>query len=462
MLRSATSRLILAHLILFLVSTAAVLGLVTSRTLGLLEAETRNVLAAELDGLAQAHASGGLFGLARAINRRLDRGDGEDRLYLLTDGLGRVLTGNLAAWPPTVTAGGDVAELELFLLDRDKPSRMAVIGVEVPGGARLLVGREAGTRRALAGLLIEASIWAVVLALALSLATGWLLTRLVSRRLGEIRRTAGEIMSGDLTRRMPSRRRGDEFDRLAETLNGMLDRIETLVSRLRTVTESLAHDLRSPLGRLSAALDEIAAAPTPQDRARLIAGATAEADAILKTFSALIEISRVEAGVGRDAFERVDLGTLATSAAELYEPVAADREISLAVVPSGPGGRTEISGHGQLLAQALSNLLENSLRHAPSGSEIRILWGRCGGEAELAVLDRGPGIPPKDRARVRERFVTLDPSRGQQTGLGLALVDAVARLHGGRLDLGDAGPGLAARLVLPVTAKTDLSPQIPG
>jgi len=251
---------------------------------------------------------------------------------------------------------------------------------------------------------------------------------------------------------VPLRGSGDEFDRLSETLNRMLGQIEALVANLRTTTDSLAHDLRSPLTRLRGQLAELAEPALDEERRQaLVTRAVTETEGLLRTFASLIEISRAEAGLARADFAPVDLARLASDAVELYEPAATDRDITLVSQGSAPA----IQGHGQLIAQALSNLLENALRYAPAGSTVTVEVGSGANEASIAVLDQGPGIPEDQRETVLQRFATLDPSRGthdggQGTGLGLALVAAVAKMHGGRIALADNAPGLVARLYFPL------------
>ena len=252
-------------------------------------------------------------------------------------------------------------------------------------------------------------------------------------------------MAGALDRRVATRGTGDEFDQLAGTLNAMLDRIEALVSDLRMVTDSLAHDLRSPLGRLVRELEAAADETAPPDaRQARTERALREAEGLLATATALFDITRIEAGIGAEQFAPVDLGRLAADVAELYEAAAEERGLCLAA-SAAPG--LVVQGHVQLLALALSNLVDNALGHAPQGSEITIAARRDGGAPALVVADRGPGIAEADRHRALGRFVRLDPSRGGPgAGLGLALVAAVARLHGAAVVLGDNAPGLVATL----------------
>jgi signal transduction histidine kinase len=242
---------------------------------------------------------------------------------------------------------------------------------------------------------------------------------------------------------VPVRGGGDEFDRLAETLNRMLDRIQGLVGDLRMVTDGVAHDLRSPLTRLRAHLESsLEEGLDPAVRRERIGKAHAEADGVLRAFTALLEIARAEAGMGRDQFEAVDLGQLAADMVDLYTPAAAEKSVTL--LQRGEGAT--VAGHPQLLANAVANLVENAIAHAPAGSEVALELAPAPAPA-LTVADRGPGIPADERARVLQRFVRLDASRGRPgAGLGLSLVAAVARLHHAALELDDNAPGLRAIL----------------
>lgn len=447
MLRNARTRLALAASLLGLLATALVLGVFTWTTRAVIEGETRQVVTTELTGLSDDYASLGTLGLARAINRRMADAAERDAIYLLTDAQGRKIAGNLQAWPPTVRPGSGWITLELYRTDSDRPVTVSAASVRLRGGERLLVGRDSEGQARYDRALWQAGALALLAAALLSLATGWLLSRLVFSRLSEIARTADTIMTGDLDRRVPLRGTGDELDRLSETLNAMLDRISELVTHLRTTTDSLAHDLRSPLTRLRGQIDQMSA-PDLDDaaRAELATRALGEADHLLRVFTALTQIARAEAGLGREDFAPVDLGALTAELADLYGPAAADRNIAL--VPTGQA--PPLSGSRTLLAQALSNLIENALRHAPPHSAITLSLDSTTAETVLTVADTGPGIPDSERDRVQERFVTLDPARSTRgAGLGLALVQAIARLHGGRLVLSDNAPGLRASLHLP-------------
>jgi signal transduction histidine kinase len=450
LLRNATSRLIAAHLALVAVSTALVLAFVYWQTRSVIEAEVREVVEAEILGLEDDYRRHGLAGLAAAIDRRAAEQRDRDAVYLLIGRDGNSIAGNLTRWPRNVAPGSGWVELELSRTDTGRAVLASAVSFRLSGGEGLLVGRDVRARAAFDRTLAQALIWALGFMALLGLATGWLLSRLVLSRIRDIAATAGEIVQGSMTRRVALRGTGDEFDRLAGTLNRMLDRIETLVGDLRMVTDSVAHDLRSPLTRLRAHLeDSLDETLTGAERQARIERAMAEADGALRAFTSLLDIARAEAGMGRDQFEPVDLARLAADVADLYAPMAEDKSVTLAldVQPA------VVSGHPQLLANAATNLVENALKHAPSGSEVRLSTGAPDGIAKLAVTDQGPGIPAVDRARVLKRFVRLDGSRGGPgAGLGLSLVAAVARMHEAQLTLDDNAPGLRVTLAFPVPA----------
>jgi signal transduction histidine kinase len=442
-------RLILAALGLCAAVAAVALGLLYGAAHAIIAAETRQVVTAELAGLSDDYARRGPRGLARAIARRVEDAADRDAVYLLADARGTPVAGNLARWPEGVTPGEGWVEVRLRRTDSGRQVRVAAASLALPGGERLLVGRDAEGLARFDRALVVATALALAVAAALSLGAGWLLSRLVFNRVAALDRVARGVGSDDLSRRAPVSGAGDEMDRLATSLNAMLDRIETLVEGLRTATDSLAHDLRSPLTRLRGQIGALSDAATPA-AAREVAGARAqrEIDHLLRVLETLTQIAHAEAGLGRDAFEPVDAAALCADLADLYGPAAAEKDVTLTL--SAPEAGPAIRGHAALLAQALSNLIENALRYAPAGSAIALGAEEAAGVVRLWVADAGPGVPAADRPRVMRRFETMDPARAARgAGLGLALAAAVARLHGGALSLHDAAPGLLARLELP-------------
>ncbi len=426
--------------------TATVLALVYVTANRTISGETRSVVTAELTGLADEYERRGLIGLMTAIERRLANAAERDALYLLTDRFGLILAGNMTQWPEGVVPGSGWVELELLKADTNQYVPISAASIRLRGGERLLVGRDASASQQFDRVLFHSVALALAAALALSILTGWLLTRLVFSRLKDVAGTANDIVSGDLTRRIPLRGTGDEFDQVATTLNNMLDRIEELVGNLRTTSNSIAHDLRSPLSRLRQRVETLAdPSQTDHDRESDTARAVNEIDHILRVLGQLTEISRAEAGLGREQFEPVDMQQLVHDVVELYEPVASDQMLTLKTT----GSATPILGHRPLLSQALSNLLENAIRYAPEETTITVSLSEDEWFTYLTVRDHGPGVPASELSRLQLPFVTLDPARTERNaGLGLALVAAISHMHGGEFSARNKNPGLQAELKL--------------
>lgn len=429
---------------------ASVLAMVYVTANRTITEETRSVVSAELTGLADEYERRGLIGLMTAIERRLPSAADRDALYLLTGRQGTILAGNLTHWPKGITAGSGWVEFQLRKEVTDEVVPVSAASIRLPGGERLLVGRDSIALQQFDRVLFQSIAVALVTAFVLSLFTGWLLTRLVFSRLKDFADTADNIVSGDLSQRMPLRGTGDEFDQVASTLNNMLDRVEELISNLRTTSNSIAHDLRSPLSRLRQRVEALSEpGKTDAEREVDMARATGEVDHVLRVLTQLTEISRAEAGLGREQFEPVNLRQLADDVVELYEPVAADQSIHLEVV----GTADPIQGHKPLLSQALSNLLENAMRYAPHDTKITVSVREQGPFTMLSVRDRGPGVPESDLPRLQMPFVTLDPARTERnSGLGLALVAAISHMHGGTFIAHNRDPGLETTLKLSRTS----------
>jgi signal transduction histidine kinase len=294
--------------------------------------------------------------------------------------------------------------------------------------------------------------WTVALILLLGLTGGALMSRNMLRKLDSINRTSREIMAGNLTKRVPVSHAHDEFDALAENLNRMLDRIERLMKGLREVTDSVAHDLRTPLNRLHNRLEEsVTRLGAGGAQAGEIERAIAETDQLIGTFNALLLIAETDAGTTRAAMSPLDLAGVAADVLELYEPLAEEKNLVLTLTP---GPAVGIEGNRSLIAQALANLVDNAIKYTPAGGRVRIRVDVAERGVELSVADSGPGIAPDDRSRVTERFVRLEASRNSPgTGLGLSLVAAVAHFHHAELMLEDNTPrGLVAVLRFPRTS----------
>jgi signal transduction histidine kinase len=242
---------------------------------------------------------------------------------------------------------------------------------------------------------------------------------------------------------------GDAFDRLGGQINAMLDRIGGLMDELQMLTDALAHDLRSPVGRLRAAADAAARTSDPEERDQLLGSVMRQADSLMRILGSVLEISRSEALTGRKQFSWFDPGELGEELSEMYEPVAEEAGAELTF--ESDDTLRPLFGHRQLLAQAVSNLIENAIRYGSAGGDIRVGVRQNGKRMRIEVGDRGPGIPNELRGEARRRFGRLDSSRSEEgAGLGLALAEAIAHLHEGQLVLEDNRPGLLAALELPV------------
>ncbi|HEY4032193.1 MAG TPA: HAMP domain-containing sensor histidine kinase [Caulobacteraceae bacterium] len=331
-----------------------------------------------------------------------------------------------------------------------KPESLRVLTVDLGGRYRLLSGDKAGPIEALSRKVLGGFGLAFAGLLVIGIVAGFALSRAVQKRLDAISDAAEAIIDGDLGRRIPVRRGDDDLSRLAATINRMLDRIGGLMDSLRQVTSDVAHDLRTPLNRLRQRLERSARqAEDPAHRAE-IEGALRDVDAILVTFAALLRISEVEAGARRAAFRPIDLQALVRTVAEDFAPAAEDTDHRLEFQPGPPAW---IEGDAELLTQMTVNLVENALRHTPKGCTVRLSTSVEPGAASLVVVDNGPGVTEAERGRLFDRFYRLERSRSTPgSGLGLAMVQAVARLHRGEARLSDGMPGLKAKVVFPVTS----------
>ncbi|HEX5006606.1 MAG TPA: ATP-binding protein [Hyphomonadaceae bacterium] len=412
----------------------------------ILEQETAEVVEAELDGIVESvYDAGSLIGAIR------DRSRGEsEAVYLLTDAVGGKLAGNLNAWPDGLPTDGEWINLRVTRTSTGEEIEIGARAYFVqPFKMRLLVGRDLKAQRNFQAALMEAGAVALIAAVLLAAASGFVLNRLVMSRIGDIDRTARAIVAGDLTHRIPVRPGEDEFTRLAATLNGMLERIEALVTELRTVTESLSHDMRTPLTRLKTSIQRAADADlNGLVRREALGQAADDADRILASFSAMIDIARAEAGMARDQFTDVDLVEVVRDIFELHQPLADEMGVKL-TFEADPS--VKVKGHAQFLAQLVSNLVDNALKHGGEGKVIEMSVHRLDGHAELIVADRGPGIPMEQHAAALQRFGRLDASRTTPgSGLGLSLAGTLARMHGGELVLEDNQPGLRVRVTMPL------------
>jgi signal transduction histidine kinase len=435
----------------FAASVLGVLLVVYWASASFVERQTEATLDAEITGLAEQYAQRGLSGLIQIVAARSAGDRGDAMIYLVTDPDGKPLAGNIAAWPVGVPTNSVWLSFALERTVNGRPELHSARGrlFAIPGGYRLLVGRDIGDEAAFRSQIRTTLLWAGLIALGIGVIGGSVMGRNLLRRVEQVNRTSERVMAGNLSDRVPLHGTSDEFDQLAANLNRMLDQIERLMTAMREVTDDVAHDLRTPLSRLRAHLERALAEPSTTNpsagssEGEAIRAAIAEADRLLATFNALLNIAELESGSHRDQTEPLNLSEVVQSAAELYEPVAEENGFVLAVAAE-PGLR--VRGDWHLLSQALANLLDNALKYA-GGGEIEIRAYQRAGQAVLEVADRGPGIPEADRETVLDRFIRLEASRTTPgNGLGLSLVRAIVRQHNGTLTLEDNRPGLRVRI----------------
>ena len=447
LLRSASFRLALVYAVLFIVSAGALFATVYVTASAAMQNDMSAVLRTEALQLAEVHRRGGLAGLAEQIARRMNFRTRGPIFYLLQAPNRRVVVGNLPGMPPVNGVIDFVPERSTAEAEEERPKLMG-FGITLSDGSFLLVAQDANRLADMQHAITRAFAWAGGLTLLLAIAGGVWLGSTFLRRIDTITRTSRAIMEGDLSARIPVRGTHDEFDQLVTSLNDMLARIQQLMDGLRQVSSDIAHDLRTPLGRLRQHLEDVRErAKTTADFDAATEAAIAEADGLLETFSALLRIAQVEAGAQRSGFAMLDLSALVRSIGDAYQPSAEDSQHRLQIhVEDG----VSLTGDRQLLAQMVSNLVENALHHTPAGTTVSLGLRRDGAGFSLEVADDGPGIPEAERDKVFDRFYRLDRSRSTAgSGLGLALVKAIAGLHGLSVRLEDRKPGLAVVLGAP-------------
>ena len=398
------------------------------------------VLQADAQRLADVFTRDGAQGLISYIDARVGLQIAHERLLLLADSQLQPLAGNLTAWPANVPTLPGFYTIRVDLGGHG--TDVALVHTRLPDGYHLLVGRDIARY-----LPLERRFWyalggAVAILSVFGALGGILIRRALMARIHVIGQTVSAIMQGDLTHRLPTQHAGDELNTLAQTINRMLSQIEQLVHGVRNVSNAIAHDLRTPLAELRARLEELSLTrPSPERSFAEIEAAVADVDSVISIFNALLRLAEIDSGMRRSGFVPVDIAEVATAAVDFYQPAAELKGVTLTLraVPA------PVRGDPVLLAQAFGNLIDNALKYTPAQGHIEVSVIAGGGGVQIAVADSGPGIADADKDKVIERFYRGDVSRGTPgVGLGLSLVEAVARLHGSALQLQDNAPGLRA------------------
>ncbi|WP_312161668.1 HAMP domain-containing sensor histidine kinase [Phenylobacterium sp.] len=461
--RTTPFRLTLLFLALFAAAASAFLAYIYLATAGEATRRTDQNITREMRSLVAAYDRAGVD----AVNQSLIERAASERpfLYLLMKPDGTRISGSIAESPIEDAGAGASTRASFSVTDYDSQGRLVKhpargIQERLSGGEILFVGADISEDQAYVVKIVRALWGAGALVIVLGLAGGLLVSRNVSRSMGALNDVVAAVRNGDFDARAAVRGARDEFDELSEGINEMLDRLQRSMSGHRHAGDAIAHDLRSPLTRLRARLETayLDVEAGKGDAQEALAQALDDTDGVLKTFSAVLAIARLQAAGQAPDQILFDPAELAADLAELYEPTCEDKGLEFGAELAK---NLQVRGNREFLAQALANLLDNAVKYTPAGGAIMLrVRRRSSGEIEFSVTDTGPGVPDEDRARVVERFVRLENSRSEPgSGLGLSLVAAVAEAHGGRLELsegpgkvGEMGPGLRVALILPRAA----------
>jgi signal transduction histidine kinase len=456
LLRTTAFQLTLVYLVVFALFAAFLVGYFALNTRRLINEQIVGTVDLEVTALTGQYNQAGIRRLVVIVDVRSRRPGSS--LYLVTTPTGEGLAGNVGSLEPGILESEGWVETAYRRLEEpESAEHNALVRVSrLPGGIRLLVGRDLDEREHMFRIVTVAGRWSVALVVVLGVLGGIFVSRRVLNRVEAMTATAQTIMAGDLSGRLSITGSGDEFDRLALNLNGMLERIDSLMRGLKEVTDNVAHDLKTPLTRLRNRCEAaLRTAKGDADYRRVLEETIEESVGLIRTFDALLMIARAESGEVRDGMAEFDIADVARDVGELYEPLAEDKGLSLQIQASE---HATVKGNRELVSQALANLVDNAIKYAapiarPANGEragIIVKTSTDKDQIMLSVSDHGPGIPAGDRSRVVERFVRLEQSRSEPgSGLGLSLVSAVAHLHGGELRLEDNAPGLTARIALP-------------
>ncbi len=453
-LRSSTLKLALIAIAAFGAVVLGLIGYVYWSTVAYVRGRSDRAIAAEQLVLKEAYVRGGRSALVAAISQHIADGRLDHGHYLLADSSLAPIAGDVRAWPAAFTGGRGWGDLDPGRAGADAAGQASLRAAfdTLSDGSRLLVGKDLDDLQLFLASIRAALGFTIALLIVLAAMASFLVTRRTVGRIEAINATSRAIMHSGLGQRIPLRGTHDEWDQLAANLNMMLGRIEELMAEVKQVTDNVAHDLRTPLTRMRARLEKARDRIRDGDRDQALIGDTmADLDAVLGVFSSLLRISRIEADDRHPAFRSLDLAEIARDVADLFDAAAEDHGVRLAVRAAD---RVLVAGDRDLLFDALSNLVDNAIKHGGDAGDVTVEVAERDGSPTLAVTDGGPGIPADERQHVFKRFYRLERSRhAPGNGLGLSLVAAVARLHSARIEMVDKTPGLELRLCFPPLAQ---------
>jgi signal transduction histidine kinase len=450
-LESSTFRQALIFIGIFGAVVIALFSFVYWSTASYVRGRSDDMIVSEVASLKSAFAAGGRSAVSDLIARRIDDSHFNDSLYLLADASYAPIAGNLQAWPPVLRRGSGWGGFTAGEPARDAAHRrpLRALADTLADGTHVLVGKDIENLDQFVTNIRIALGLCLSLMFVIATAVGLSVTLRTVGRIEAINATSRAIMQTGLDRRIPLRGTHDEWDELAENLNSMLSRIEALMSEVRQFSDNVAHDLRTPLARIRGRLEKAYYDRHPSDRS-LISDTIADLDGVLAMFSSLLRISQIEAHHRTAAFRTIDLAEIVREVVELFDAAAEEKGLCL---DSVGGSCIMINGDRDLLFDALSNLVDNAIKYGRQGGRVTLDTTMNGGAATISVVDDGPGIPVDQRQHVFKRFYRLERSRATSGyGLGLSLVEAVARLHGATIEMVDKQPGLEIRLVFPAVS----------
>ena len=462
-LRSSTFKHALVAIVVFGAFVVALFGHVYFSTVSFVRSQSDRTIAAEHAILRKAYDAEGRGGLITLIKQRIANRSIEGGLYLLADPSFVTFAGNLSVWPSALRGakGWDNFNTPEWQPDRTNRPLLRAMFETLPNGDHFLVGKEIDDLNEFAEGIKSALMWAGALVFVLAGMATVLITRRTVGRIEAISSTSRAIMESGLDKQIPLRGTHDEWDQVAESLNLMLDRIETLMGQVLQVTDNVAHDLRTPLTRMRGRLEQAYHRQRDSDFDQSLIGDTiADLDTVLRIFSSLTRISQIEANVQKSAFRTVNLAETASEIVELYDAAAEESSVRLSLI----GNQSVlVTGDKDLLFDAVANLVDNAIKHGRPAGQVTVEITNNDGEAVISVVDDGSGIPANEYQNVFKRFYRLERSRHTPgNGLGLSLVDAVARLHGARIEMLDNLPGLKILLRFPAPAKPNVENKSAG
>jgi signal transduction histidine kinase len=445
-LTSSTFKIALIAIGTFGVIVSAIFSYVYLSTASYVRSRSDRMIMTELAALQATYQRSGRDGLIALVQQRIADTSFAGHVYLLTDPSLAILAGNLNSWPPADgTRGWAEFRPPEPLPGGATPPLLRAMLETLPDGDRLLVGRDIGDLDSFTDRIKTAVMSGVALIFVLAGVASILVTRRTVGRIESINATTRAIMQSGLDQRIPLRDSHDEWDRVAENLNLMLDRIETLMGEVKQVSDNVAHDLRTPLTRMRGRLEmAYHVARVAEDDQALIGDTIADLDAVLRIFSSLTRIAQIETQARKSAFRTVNLVEIAGEVVELYDAAAEQDGTRLIVVGHG---EVLVTGDRDLIFDAIANLVDNAIKHGRAGGQVVVSNENINGKAVISIVDDGPGIPADQYELVFKRFYRLEHSRYRPgNGLGLSLVAAVARLHGAQIEMLDNSPGLKLKL----------------